>query len=82
MHKKQRLFLAYIIMKKIQISTDRILLIIILMLLWYSTLIKACESDVDISLQPNVTMVNDKIYTMEINNSGRKSNIKAISTSY
>lgn len=42
------------------------------MLLWYSTLIKACESDVDINLQPNVTMVKDKIYKVEVNNAGIK----------
>ncbi len=25
------------------------------MLLWYSTLVKACESETDINLQPNLT---------------------------
>lgn len=65
-------------MKKIQISTDRILLIIIILLLWYSTLLKACESDADISLQPNLTMVKNKIYSVEINNAEIKSDIKTI----
>ena len=42
-------------MKKIQISSDRILLIMIVMLLWYTSLLKACENETNINLQPTVT---------------------------
>ena len=43
-------------MKKIHISTDRILLITIALLLWYSTLVQACESDAEIDLTPEISM--------------------------
>lgn len=48
-------------MKKIQISTDRILLIIMVMLLWYTTLVKACENETAASLEPNITFTEDGI---------------------
>ncbi|MEM6720347.1 MAG: hypothetical protein AAF611_13565 [Bacteroidota bacterium] len=48
-------------MKKIQISSDRILLIVMALLLWYSTLLKACESETDINLEPKVTITADEI---------------------
>ncbi len=47
-------------MKKIQISTDRILLIVTLILLWYTTLVKACESETEMPLEPNVTSVQEE----------------------
>ncbi|MBC8756936.1 hypothetical protein H2O64_19850 [Kordia sp. YSTF-M3] len=46
-------------MKRIQISTDRILLVIIIVLLWCSTLIKACESDSHINPEPKFAHVED-----------------------
>lgn len=53
-------------MKKIQISTDRILLIIIILLLWYSSLLKACESDAEINPKPTVTIIKDTIWQTKI----------------
>lgn len=53
-------------MKKIQISTDRILLVVIIILVWYSTLMKACESDIEIQTQPTVTIVKDTIWQTKI----------------
>ncbi|AXG68889.1 hypothetical protein KORDIASMS9_01107 [Kordia sp. SMS9] len=47
-------------MKKIQLSTDRILLIVTLLLLWYIHLVNACESETDIQLKPNLTIVNEE----------------------
>ncbi|MFK7750850.1 MAG: hypothetical protein AB8B65_20845 [Kordia sp.] len=46
-------------MKTIKISTDRILLIIIIVLLWCNTLLKACEND--INPQPTVAMLENTI---------------------
>jgi len=54
-------------MKKIHISTDRILLIIIVLVLWYSTLLKACEADTDIGVQPEFTMVKKNAYEIRRN---------------
>ena len=62
----QRLFLTQIIMKTINISTDRILLIITIILIWYSTLLKACEGDVHINPEPTVTIVKDTIWQTKI----------------
>ncbi|EDP96796.1 hypothetical protein U8527_00630 [Kordia algicida OT-1] len=53
-------------MKKIQLSTDRILLVLITVLVWYSTLMKACESDTEIQPQPTVTVVKDTIWQTKI----------------
>jgi len=62
----QRLFLSLNYMKTIKISTDRILLIIIIVLLWCNTLIKACESDVNINPQPTVTMLENTVWSTKI----------------
>jgi len=61
-------------MKKIQISTDRMLLIMIMLLLWYSTLLQACESESesDIHLQPKITVVKDEIHPVNIIRTGLK----------
>lgn len=56
-------------MKKVQISTDRILLIVTVILLWYVTLIKACESETDIQLMPNVTIVKEEMSQMKTDRS-------------
>ncbi len=48
------------------ISTERILLVIIIILLWYSMLLKSCESDVEINTQPTVTIVKDTIWQTKI----------------
>ncbi|WP_046743433.1 hypothetical protein [Kordia zhangzhouensis] len=53
-------------MKTIQISTDRILLIIVIFLVWYSTLLKACDTEVEIQPQPIVTIVKDTIWQTKI----------------
>lgn len=52
-------------MKKVQISTDRILLIVTVILLWYVTLVKACESETDMQLTPNVTIVKEEMSQMK-----------------
>lgn len=62
----QRLFLPIHIMKTIHITTDRVLLIIIILLIWYSTLLKACETDTDYQPQPTVTIVKDTIWQTKI----------------
>lgn len=48
------------------ISTERILLVIIIGLLWYSMLLKSCESDIEINPQPTVTIVKDTIWQTKI----------------
>lgn len=48
------------------ISTERILLVIIIGLLWYSLLLKSCESDIEISTEPTVTIVRDTIWQTKI----------------
>jgi hypothetical protein len=53
-------------MKTIKISTDRILLVIIIAFLWYSTLMKACESDIHINTEPTVTVVRDTVWQTKI----------------
>ncbi|WP_430411010.1 hypothetical protein [Kordia sp.] len=48
------------------ISTDRILLVVIIGFLWYNMLLKSCESDVNISPQPTITIVKDTIWQTKI----------------
>lgn len=48
------------------ISTEHILLVIIIGLIWYSMLLKSCESDVEINTQPTVTIVRDTIWQTKI----------------
>jgi hypothetical protein len=57
-------------MKKIHVSTDRVLLILIVLLLWYTTLLQACESDTEIDLQPTLSVVDEKIVTGKLNDHG------------
>jgi len=47
-------------MKKIHISSDRILLILMVLQLWYTTLVKACESDANLDLEPKVSEISTK----------------------
>ncbi|QHI37527.1 hypothetical protein IMCC3317_29060 [Kordia antarctica] len=53
-------------MKTIKISKDRILLVVIIILVWYTTLLKACESDINISPEPTVTIVRDTVWQTKI----------------
>ncbi|WP_420571184.1 hypothetical protein [Kordia sp.] len=53
-------------MKSIKISTDRILLIIIIILLWFNALLKACESDIHTNPQPTITIVKDTVWQTRI----------------
>ncbi|WP_298417852.1 hypothetical protein [uncultured Kordia sp.] len=48
------------------ISTERILLVIIIGLLWYSLLLKSCESDIGIKAEPTITIVRDTIWQTKI----------------
>ncbi|PTX60513.1 hypothetical protein C8N46_106158 [Kordia periserrulae] len=57
-------------MKKIHLSTDRILLIMIALLLWYSTLLKACESDNEVTLEPQISMVQENALQLHIHRKG------------
>jgi hypothetical protein len=57
-------------MKKIHLSTDRILLIMIALLLWYSALLKACESDSNVSLEPKISMVKENVSHANLHRKG------------
>ncbi|WP_046755248.1 hypothetical protein [Kordia jejudonensis] len=48
------------------ISTERILLVIIIGLLWYSLLLKSCESDVQLNTKPTITIVKDTIWQTKV----------------
>jgi hypothetical protein len=54
-------------MKKIQVSTDRILLILIVVLLWFTMLLKACEQDTEVDLQPTAIITNNDVIKSDLN---------------
>jgi hypothetical protein len=48
------------------IATERILLVVIIGLIWYSMLLKSCESDTGFNPAPTVTIVKDTIWQTKI----------------
>lgn len=48
------------------ISTERILLVIIIGLLWYGLLLKSCKNDIEINSEPIITIVKDTIWQTKI----------------
>lgn len=49
-----------------KLSSEHILLILIIGLLWYNMLLKSCESDINHKPQPTVTIVRDTIWKTKI----------------
>lgn len=49
-------------MKTIKISTDRILLIIVIIVLWCSTLTKACETDINMTPEPTIALLENTVW--------------------